>query len=62
MNRIDRKFQDLRVKKEPAFIPFISAGDPDLPTTKSIIFELEKRGADIIELGFPFSDPIADGP
>ncbi|MGR3311609.1 MAG: tryptophan synthase subunit alpha, partial [Candidatus Brocadiales bacterium] len=47
---------------EPAFIPFISAGDPDLPTTKSIIFELEKRGADIIELGFPFSDPIADGP
>lgn len=62
MNRIDRKFQDLRNKKETAFIPFISAGDPDLPTTKAIILELEKRGADIIELGFPFSDPIADGP
>lgn len=62
MNRIDKKFQDLRNKKEPAFIPFISAGDPDLPTTKAIILELEKRGADIIELGFPFSDPIADGP
>ncbi len=62
MNRIDRKFQELRSKKETAFIPFISAGDPDLPTTKAIILELEKRGADIIELGFPFSDPIADGP
>ncbi len=62
MNRIDRKFQELRSKKETAFIPFISAGDPDLPTTKAVILELEKRGADIIELGFPFSDPIADGP
>ncbi|HHT9126813.1 MAG TPA: tryptophan synthase subunit alpha [Candidatus Brocadiia bacterium] len=62
MNRIDKKFQDLRNKREPAFIPFISAGDPDLPTTKSLILELEKRGADVIELGFPFSDPIADGP
>ncbi|HHT9123452.1 MAG TPA: tryptophan synthase subunit alpha, partial [Candidatus Wunengus sp. YC63] len=44
------------------FIPFITAGDPDLQTTKALILELEKRGADIIELGIPFSDPIADGP
>jgi tryptophan synthase alpha chain len=62
MNRIDKRFQDLRNNKVPAFIPFISAGDPDLPTTRAIILELEKRGADVIELGFPFSDPIADGP
>lgn len=62
MNRIDKKFQDLKNKKKPAFIPFITAGDPDLQTTKALILEFEKRGADIIELGIPFSDPIADGP
>lgn len=62
MNRIDKKFRDLRSKKKPAFIPFITAGDPDLKTTKSLILEFEKRGADIIEIGIPFSDPIADGP
>ncbi|WKZ19915.1 MAG: tryptophan synthase subunit alpha [Candidatus Jettenia sp. CY-1] len=62
MNRIDKKFQELKNKKKPAFIPFITAGDPDLQTTKALILEFEKRGADIIELGIPFSDPIADGP
>ena len=62
MNRIDKKFRDLKSKKKPAFIPFITAGDPDLHTTKALILEFEKRGADIIELGIPFSDPIADGP
>ncbi|MEP9411959.1 MAG: tryptophan synthase subunit alpha [Candidatus Brocadia sp.] len=62
MNRIDRKFQELKAKKKTAFIPFITAGDPDLQTTKALILEFEKRGADIIELGIPFSDPIADGP
>ena len=62
MNRVDKKFYDLKSKKKPAFIPFLTAGDPDLQTTKALILELEKRGADIIELGFPFSDPIADGP
>src|SRR3989304_4000508 len=56
MNRIDKKFHDLKSKKKPAFIPFITAGDPDLETTKSLILEFEKRGADIIELGIPFSD------
>ncbi|MBE7443929.1 MAG: tryptophan synthase subunit alpha [Planctomycetia bacterium] len=62
MNRIDKKFQELKAKKTPAFIPFITAGDPDLQITKDLILEFEKRGADIIELGIPFSDPIADGP
>ncbi|MEE9543441.1 MAG: tryptophan synthase subunit alpha [Thermodesulfobacteriota bacterium] len=47
---------------EGAFIPFITAGDPDLKTSARIILELEKAGADIIELGIPFSDPMADGP
>lgn len=45
-----------------AFIPFITCGDPDLDTTKEIIKELEKNGADLIELGIPFSDPTAEGP
>ena len=62
MNRIDEKFYELKAKKKPAFIPFITAGDPDIQTTKALILEFEKRGADIIELGIPFSDPIADGP
>ncbi|MEE9584014.1 MAG: tryptophan synthase subunit alpha, partial [Candidatus Brocadiales bacterium] len=61
-NRIDQRFRLLRSKKEPAFIPFITAGDPDLEVTGGLILELERRGADIIELGIPFSDPIADGP
>ncbi len=61
-NRIDQRFELLRSKKEPAFIPFITAGDPSLDVTRGLILELERRGADIIELGIPFSDPIADGP
>jgi len=62
MNRIDKKFQELKSKNIPAFIPFLTAGDPDIQTTKALILEFEKKGADIIELGIPFSDPIADGP
>ncbi|MDR4507352.1 MAG: tryptophan synthase subunit alpha [Candidatus Brocadiaceae bacterium] len=62
MNRVDKKFQELKQQKKAAFIPFITAGDPDLSTTRELILELEKKGADIIELGIPFSDPIADGP
>lgn len=62
MNRIDKKFQELKARRKTAFIPFITAGDPDLRTTKALILEFERRGADIIELGIPFSDPIADGP
>ena len=62
INRIDLKFKELRKQSKKAFIPFIIAGDPSLAITKKLIFELDKQGADIIELGVPFSDPIADGP
>lgn len=61
-NRIASLFEKLRAEKKKALITFITAGDPDLPTTKKIIHELERSGADLIELGIPFSDPMADGP
>jgi tryptophan synthase alpha chain len=61
-SRIDVLFAALKLKKEKALITFITAGDPDLPTTKKLILELVAKGADIIELGIPFSDPMADGP
>jgi tryptophan synthase alpha chain len=61
-NRIDKKFKELRREGRKAFIAFLTAGYPDLRTTEALIPELEKSGADIIELGIPFSDPIADGP
>lgn len=61
MTRIEKKFAQLRAKGRKAFIPFITAGDPDLETTQQIVLELEEAGADLIELGVPFSDPIADG-
>ena len=61
-SRIDRKFRELKRKKKKAFIAFIMAGDPSLAVTKKLISELEDSGADIIELGVPFSDPLADGP
>jgi tryptophan synthase alpha chain len=60
-NRIDEKFKQLRTENRGGFIPFIVAGDPNLETTKDLILELEKRGASVIELGVPFSDPVADG-
>ena len=62
MNRIEAKFKELEKRKKTALIPFITAGDPDLKTTKALVLEMEKSGADIIELGVPSSDPIADGP
>ncbi len=61
MNRIDQKFQQLKKAKQKAFIAFITAGDPDLATTEVLVPALEKAGVDIIELGVPFSDPMADG-
>lgn len=61
-SRIKRKFRELRARGEAALIPFIVAGDPDLETTARLVLELEARGADIIELGVAFSDPMADGP
>jgi tryptophan synthase alpha chain len=62
VNRVDRKFKELRKKRKKAFIAFIMAGDPTPGTTKKLVFELERHGVDIIELGVPFSDPLADGP
>jgi tryptophan synthase alpha chain len=61
-NRITRLFEGLKAKKKKGFIAFVTAGDPDIGTTKKIIRELESSGADMIELGIPFSDPMADGP
>lgn len=62
MNRIDQKFKTLRKQKKKAFIAFITAGDPDLRTTEDLVVAFEKAGVDIVELGVPFSDPLADGP
>jgi tryptophan synthase alpha chain len=60
--RISETFGRLAGKGEKALVTFITAGDPDMETTADMILELEKAGADIIELGMPFSDPMADGP
>ncbi|HEX4639833.1 MAG TPA: tryptophan synthase subunit alpha [Chthoniobacterales bacterium] len=60
-NRIDQCFATLRERNEKAFIAYISAGDPDLPRTVDLALALEKSGVDILELGIPFSDPLADG-
>lgn len=62
MNRIDKKFKELKKQKKKAFIAYITAGDPNLSMTKNIVLALEEAGVDIIELGIPFSDPLADGP
>lgn len=62
MNRIEKKFKELKEKREKALVAFITAGDPSLKETEKLIFTLEKSGVDIIELGVPFSDPMADGP
>lgn len=60
--RIDRRFAALKKEGRAALVTFITAGDPDLVTSKAILNGLPKAGADIIELGMPFSDPMADGP
>ena len=60
--RIGVKFEELNAKGEKAFIPFIMAGDTDLETTIRVVTELERSGSHIVELGIPFSDPVADGP
>jgi len=61
MSRIRDTFAQLKRSSRGGFIPFITAGDPDLVTTELLLVELAAAGADIIELGVPFSDPIADG-
>ena len=55
-------FESLRSRSQCALIPFITAGDPDLETTAEALRVLDRSGADIIELGVPYSDPLADGP
>ncbi len=62
MNRIDKLFKKLKKERKKAFIVYITAGYPTLRVTERLILELEKSGVDLVELGIPFSDPLADGP
>ena len=62
MNRIEAKFKQLRAEGRSAFMPYICAGDPSHEISRKLLLTLEAAGADLIELGVPFSDPIADGP
>ncbi len=61
-HRIAEAFRCARAEGRAAFLPFLTAGDPDASTTVALVRELARRGADIVELGIPFSDPLADGP
>lgn len=60
--RIGRKLAELRARDEAALVPFLNHGDPEPALTLPLLYELERGGADLIELGIPFSDPMADGP
>lgn len=60
-NRIDRKFVELKEKSQKAFVAYITAGDPSPAITPELVWALERAGADVVELGVPFSDPLADG-
>lgn len=62
MSRIKRKFEELKSENKKALIAFVTAGDPTFTKSKAVLKEIIKGGADIIELGIPFSDPMADGP
>ena len=62
MSRVAAVFEGLRARRRPAFMPFVVAGDPDLHTTARVVETLVDAGADLVELGVPFSDPVADGP
>jgi tryptophan synthase alpha chain len=62
LSRINQTFAELRSQNRKGFIPFITAGDPDLETTQRLIVELARIGSTLIELGIPFTDPMADGP
>lgn len=61
-DRIDRRFADLKAQNRAGFVTYVMAGDPDAATTLSVLKGLPAAGADLIELGFPFSDPMAEGP
>lgn len=62
MSRLRRAFAELRRRGERALIPYFTAGDPSFQATRALLLEAARRGADVIELGVPFSDPLADGP
>ena len=62
LSRVDEKFYELNNNKKLALMPFIMAGDPNLEKTSEILLKLQENGADLIELGIPYSDPLADGP
>jgi tryptophan synthase alpha chain len=62
MNRLDATFHALRARHERALVAYLMAGDPSLADTRRLVVEVARRGADVIELGVPFSDPLADGP
>jgi len=62
MSALDKLFVDLRAKNKKAFLPFVTAGDPDCETTEAIVRSLAEVGASACEIGVPYSDPIADGP
>ena len=60
-NRIDGKFRELKARGQKAFVAYITAGDPSPDRTPELVWALERAGADVVELGIPFSDPLADG-
>jgi len=62
LSKVDEKFCELKNNKKLALMPFIMAGDPNIEITSEIILKLQENGADLIELGIPYSDPLADGP
>jgi len=62
MSRITRTFERLRTKGRTGLVTYVTAGDPDLPRTADILMALDRAGADVLEVGVPFSDPLADGP
>lgn len=62
MNRIEQKFNELKKQHKTAYITYVTAGDPSIEQTEKLVYAMEDAGADIIEIGIPFSDPLADGP
>ena len=62
LSKVDEKFCELKNNKKLALMPFIMAGDPNIEITSEILLKLQENGADLIELGVPYSDPLADGP